>query len=89
MSKLYKGIRDLATDDATVYAHLRYQEKDNMDEIDIAVALIRSLVQEKKSYFDHAVKTSQMSVVPIAIPKDAVLILTSWERIKLWFKGLI
>lgn len=89
MSRLYAKISDLAVNDATVYQHLKMQEHGSMEDFDVAVALIRSLVHEKKSYFDHAVKTSQMSIVPMVIPKNAAFKFSLWERIKLWFRGLL
>jgi len=88
MSKLYEELRDLAVNDATVYAHLKMQQKGGLDDFNIAIALIRSLVHEKKAYFDDAVKTRELSVVPLIVPKNAVFRYSIWQRISLWFRRL-
>lgn len=88
MSKLYEKLYDLAIKDATIYQHLRMADN-GMDEIDISIALIRSLYHEKQAYFEQARKLMETDVRPLVIPRNSTgLYLTRWERFKLWIRGL-
>lgn len=86
MSKLYTKLSDLAAKDGTIYQHLRMAHN-GMDEIDIAVALIRSLYYEKQAYFDQAKKLMETDTRPFSIADNSRLYLTRWERFRLWIRG--
>lgn len=66
-STLYLELRDLMMDDTTIYQHLANQR--DIDDLTVAVALIRQLVKEKKAYFDDAVNTRNMSNVPMIVDR--------------------
>lgn len=69
-SRLYKELRDLAHDDATIYHYLKSQFSNNQDDLTTAIALIRQLAKEKKTYFDDAVNIRNFSIVPILATKE-------------------
>lgn len=62
---LYEAISDLARDDSTVYSYLRIQQGAGMSDLEVATQLIRTLVTEKKAYFDYAKRICDMSTIPI------------------------
>lgn len=63
-SKLYEELRDLAMEDATIYAFLKTQEATGVSDLHTATMLIRQLAKEKKTYFDQAVTLSEYSTKP-------------------------
>jgi len=82
---LYNGVSDLAINDATIYAHLHMQQKSGMSDLQTAIALIRSLEKEKKTYFKYAQDASAYSIQPtIRMREDFIPPLTRWQRIKIW-----
>lgn len=88
-SKLREKLSDLAVNDATIYAHLKMQDNSGMPDLDVAIALIRSLVHEKNSYFEQAKKLMETDVRPMIVPKEVIFKLTFWQRIKLFMRGLL
>lgn len=71
MSKLYEELRDIAMQDGTVYAYLQKQSINHLDELDVAIALIQQLVVEKNAYFDDAINTRNLSIVPMLLSDDS------------------
>lgn len=67
MSKLYKELRDVAVQDATVYHFLKQQNASDNSDLETAIQLIRQLAKEKKAFFDDAVNTRNLSVVPFTM----------------------
>jgi len=93
MSKLYEELREIAVHDATVYHFLKHQSAANTPDLETAIAIIKQLSKEKKFYFNDAVKTRDLSIVPIlASSKDDLIITASNRQLlrelegqKLWF----
>ena len=86
---LYRGVSDLAMNDATIYAHLQMQQKSGMSDLQTAIALIRSLEKEKKTYFEYARNAEMYNIRPqMNMKDDFILPLTRWQRIKILIKGI-
>lgn len=88
-SKLHEKLSDLEVNDATIYAHLKMQDNSGMPDLDVAIALIRSLAHEKNSYFEQSRKLMETNVRPMVFPTEVIRKLTFWQRIKLFWRGII
>jgi hypothetical protein len=67
---LHAQIKDLSLDNAIVYANLKTQEITGADDIDTAVAIIRQLVVQNKTYFDLANNAMSMRTGPIVLSRE-------------------
>lgn len=63
-SRLYKELRELALHDSTIYAWLKTQQATEASDLTVAISLIKQLAKEKKAYFDDAINTRNLSIVP-------------------------
>lgn len=63
-TKLYEELRDIAMEDATIYAYLKTQEASGTSDFHTAIMLIRRLAKEKKRYFDQVISLTETSTQP-------------------------
>lgn len=88
-TKLYEELRDLAMEEATVYAYLKTQEANGASDLHTAIMLIRQLAKEKKIYFDQVVALTETSVKPkiVAYSEASDWPIYSWWRNPIkWYK---
>lgn len=64
-TRLYEELRELALHDATIYAFLKTQQATGASDLTVAISLIKQLSKEKKIYFDDAIRTRELSIIPI------------------------
>lgn len=87
-TKLYEELRDLAMEEATVYAYLKTQEANGASDLHTAVMLIRQLAKEKKIYFDQVIALTQTTTQPRGYVGElfGVKIIAKpwWRRLDFW-----
>lgn len=84
-TKLYEELKDLAMEEATVYAYLKTQEANGASDFHTATMLIRQLAKEKKAYFDQAILLSETNINPSMIVEKPIKV---WYQKPKWYQLL-
>jgi len=82
-TRLYEELRDIAIEEATVYAYLKTQEVNGASDFHTAVMLIRQLAKEKKAYYDQVLLLTETNAYPSMVVKGPIKM---WYEKPKWYQ---